>query len=169
MLYLRCYCWHLFCCGYLNTLSLKDLLMDDLKVAMRDKDVVRKSVVTMLRAAVKQVEVDQRIELDDEAIIDIIAKQIKQKNNAIIEFNNGNRQDLVELTEKEIEILMKYLPEQLDESEVARIVEEAIQTTGAMSMKDMGKVMGIVTNATKGKADGKLVADLVKKLLSNRA
>ncbi len=150
-------------------MSLKDLLMDDLKVAMRDKDVVRKSVVTMLRAAVKQVEVDQRIELDDEAIIDIIAKQIKQKNNAIIEFNNGNRQDLVELTEKEIEILMKYLPEQLDESEVARIVEEAIQTTGAMSMKDMGKVMGIVTNATKGKADGKLVADLVKKLLSNRA
>ncbi len=150
-------------------MSLKDLLMDDLKVAMRDKDVVRKSVVTMLRAAVKQVEVDQRIELDDEAIIDIIAKQIKQKNNAIVEFNNGNRQDLVELTEKEIEILMKYLPEQLDESEVARIVEEAIQTTGAMSMKDMGKVMGIVTNATKGKADGKLVADLVKKLLSNRA
>ncbi len=150
-------------------MSLKDLLMDDLKVAMRDKDVVRKSVVTMLRAAVKQIEVDQRIELDDEAIIDIIAKQIKQKNNAIVEFNNGNRQDLVELTEKEIEILMKYLPEQLDESEVARIVEEAIQTTGAMSMKDMGKVMGIVTNATKGKADGKLVADLVKKLLSNRA
>ena len=150
-------------------MSLKDLLMDDLKVAMRDKDVVRKSVVTMLRAAVKQVEVDQRIELDDEAIIDIIAKQIKQKNNAIVEFNNGNRQDLVELTEKEIEILMKYLPEQLDESEVARIVEEAIQTTGAMSMKDMGKVMGIVTNATKGKADGKLISELVKKALAGKA
>ena len=150
-------------------MSLKDLLMDDLKVAMRDKDVIRKSVVTMLRAAVKQIEVDQRIELDDEAVIDIITKQIKQKNNAIVEFRNGARQDLVELTEKEIEILMKYLPEQLDEAEVTRIVEEAIQTTGATSMKDMGKVMGIITNATKGKADGKLVADLVKKLLSQRA
>lgn len=150
-------------------MSLKDLLMDDLKVAMRDKDVLKKSVVTMLRAAVKQVEVDQRIELDDEAIIDIIAKQIKQKNNAIVEFKNGERQDLVELTEKEIDILMKYLPEQLSEDEVLKIVDEAIESTGAASMKDMGKVMGIVTNATKGKADGKLVADLVKKALSGKA
>lgn len=150
-------------------MSLKDLLMDDLKVAMRDKDVLKKSVVTMLRAAVKQVEVDQRIELDDEAIIDIIAKQIKQKNNAIVEFKNGDRQDLVELTEKEIDILMKYLPEQLSEDEVLKIVEEAIVSTGAASMKDMGKVMGIVTNATKGKADGKLVADLVKKALAGKA
>lgn len=150
-------------------MSLKDLLMDDLKVAMREKDAVRKSVVTMLRAAVKQVEVDQRIELDDEAIIDIIAKQIKQKNNAIVEFKNGDRQDLVDLTEKEIDILMKYLPEQLSEDEVLKIVQEAIESTGAASMKDMGKVMGIVTNATKGKADGKLVADLVKKALSGKA
>jgi hypothetical protein len=150
-------------------MSLKDLLMDDLKVAMRDKDAIKKSVVTMLRAAVKQIEVDQRIELDDEAIIDIIAKQIKQKKGAIIEFNNGNRQDLVDLTEKEIEILMNYLPEQLSEGEVVKIVEEAIVQTGASSMKDMGKVMGIVTNATKGKADGKLIADLVKQALTGRA
>lgn len=148
-------------------MSLKDLLMDDLKVAMRDKDAVRKSVITMLRAAVKQVEVDQRIELDDEAIIDIIAKQIKQKNNAIVDFKNGERQDLVDLTEKEIEILMAYMPEQLSEDEIRAIVSNAIQETGAASMKDMGKVMGIVTNATKGKADSKLVADLVKKGLSS--
>lgn len=150
-------------------MSLKDLLMDDLKVAMRDKDAIKKSVVTMLRAAVKQIEVDQRIELDDEAIIDIIAKQIKQKKGAIIEFDNGHRQDLVDLTEKEIEILMNYLPEQLSEGEVVKIVEEAIVQTGASSMKDMGKVMGIVTNATKGKADGKLIADLVKQALTGRA
>lgn len=150
-------------------MSLKDLLMDDLKVAMRDKDALKKSVVTMLRAAVKQIEVDQRIDLDDEAIIDIIAKQIKQKKGAIIEFGNGHRQDLVDLTEKEIEILMNYLPEQLSEGEVVKIVEEAIVQTGASSMKDMGKVMGIVTNATKGKADGKLIADLVKQALSGRA
>ena len=150
-------------------MSLKDLLMDDLKVAMREKDTIRKSVVTMLRAAVKQIEVDQRIELDDEAIIDIIAKQIKQKNNAIVEFQNGNRQDLVDLTEKEIELLMVYLPEQLSEEEVVKMVQDAINATGATTMKDMGKVMGIVTNASKGKADGKLVADLVKKALSPKA
>ncbi len=150
-------------------MSLKDLLMDDLKVAMREKDTIRKSVVTMLRAAVKQIEVDQRIELDDDAIIDIIAKQIKQKNNAIVEFQNGNRQDLVDLTEKEIELLMVYLPEQLSEEEVVKMVQDAINATGATTMKDMGKVMGIVTNASKGKADGKLVADLVKKALTPKA
>ncbi len=150
-------------------MSLKDLLMDDLKVAMREKDTIRKSVVTMLRAAVKQIEVDQRIELDDDAIIDIIAKQIKQKNNAIVEFQNGNRQDLVDLTEKEIELLMVYLPEQLSEEEVVKMVQDAINATGATTMKDMGKVMGIVTNASKGKADGKLVSDFVKKALSPKA
>ncbi len=150
-------------------MSLKVLLMDDLKVAMREKDTILKSVVTMLRAAVKQIEVDQRIELDDEAIIDIIAKQIKQKHNAIVEFQNGNRQDLVDLTEKEIELLMVYLPEQLSEEEVVKMVQDAINTTGATTMKDMGKVMGIVTNASKGKADGKIVADLVKKALSPKA
>lgn len=147
-------------------MSLKELLMDDLKVAMRDKDTVKKSVITMLRAAVKQVEVDERRDLDDEAVIDIITKQIKQKNNAIVEFKNGDRQDLVELTEKEIEFLMKYMPEQLSVEEVQKIVDEAIATVGATTMKDMGKVMGIVSNATKGKAEGKLVADLVKKGLS---
>lgn len=103
-------------------MSLKELLMDDLKVAMRDKETVKKSVITMLRAAVKQVEVDERRDLDDEAVIEIITKQIKQKNNAIVEFKNGDRQDLVELTEKEIEFLMKYMPEQLSVEEVQKLL-----------------------------------------------
>lgn len=140
--------------------------MDDLKVAMRDKDKLRKSSITMLRAAIKQVEVDERIELDDDAVIDIIAKQIKQKNNAIEEFRKGERQDLVDMTQEEIKILMAYMPEQLSEEAISVIVQDAIAKTGATNMKDMGKVMGIVTNATKGKADGKIVADLVKKALS---
>lgn len=140
--------------------------MDDLKVAMRDKDKLRKSSITMLRAAIKQVEVDERIELDDADVIDIIAKQIKQKNNAIEEFRKGERQDLVDMTQEEIKILMTYMPEQLSEEAISVIVQEAIAKTGATNMKDMGKVMGIVTNATKGKADGKIVADLVKKALS---
>jgi uncharacterized protein YqeY len=122
----------------------------------------------MLRSAIKQVEVDERIELDDAAVIDIIAKQIKQKNNAIVEFKNGNRQDLVDTTEAEIAVLMNYLPAQLSEEEVRSIVNDAIEKTGATTMKDMGKVMGIVTSATKGVADGKVVADLVKKALSNQ-
>lgn len=147
-------------------MSLKDVLMDDLKVAMRDKDKLRKSSITMLRAAIKQVEVDERIELDDADVIDIIAKQIKQKNNAIEEFRKGERQDLVDMTQEEIKILMTYMPEQLSEEAIYVIVQEAIAKTGATNMKDMGKVMGIVTNATKGKADGKIVADLVKKALS---
>jgi hypothetical protein len=147
-------------------MSLKDVLMDDLKVAMRDKDKLRKSTITMLRAAIKQIEVDERIELDDAAVIDIIAKQIKQKNNAIEEFRKGERQDLVDMTQEEIKILLAYMPEQLSEEAISKIVEETILKTGASSMKDMGKVMGIVTNATKGKADGKIVADLVKKALS---
>ncbi|MCD4713752.1 MAG: GatB/YqeY domain-containing protein [Clostridiales bacterium] len=147
-------------------MSLKDVLMDDLKVAMRDKDKLRKSSITMLRAAIKQVEVDERIELDDADVIDIIAKQIKQKNNAIEEFRKGERQDLVDMTQEEIKILMTYMPEQLSEEAISVIVQEAIAKTGATNMKDMGKVMGIVTNATKGKADGKIVADLVKKALS---
>ncbi len=147
-------------------MSLKDVLMDDLKVAMRDKDKLRKSTITMLRAAIKQIEVDERIELDDAAVIDIIAKQIKQKNNAIEEFRKGERQDLVDMTQEEIKILMTYMPEQLSEEAISVIVQEAIAKTGASTMKDMGKVMGIVTEATKGKADGKIVADLVKKALS---
>ena len=147
-------------------MSLKDLLMDDLKVAMRDKEKIRKSTITMLRSAIKQIEVDERRELSEDDIIDIIAKQIKQKNNAIEEFHKGDRQDLVDLTKLEIDILMHYLPEQLSESDILMIIDDAIAKTGAISMKDMGKVMGIVSDATKGKADTKHVADLVKKALN---
>lgn len=147
-------------------MSLKDQLMDDLKVAMRDKEKLRKSVITMLRSAVKQVEVDERRELDDEAILDIIAKQIKQKNNAIIEFGNGNRPDLVEEAQEEIKVLMTYLPEQLSLEEIQVLVQKTIAEVGASSMKDMGKVMGIVSAATKGRADGKTISECVKAALS---
>ena len=147
-------------------MSLKDKLTDDLKVAMREKDKLRKSVVTLVRSAVKQIEVDERRELTDEDVLEIIAKQVKQKRGAIEEFSKGGREDLVEMTKNEIDILMAYLPEQLTEEEVVEIVKAAIEKVGATTMKDMGKVMGIVSESTKGKADGKLIADLVKKSLS---
>ncbi len=147
-------------------MSLMNKLTDDLKDAMRSKDKVRKSVITMLRAAIKQIEIDERREVSEDDVIDIIAKQIKQKKGAIEDFTNGGREDLVDLTKTEIDILMAYMPEQLSEEAIVEIIANAIKTTGAETMKDMGKVMGIVSEATKGKADGKHIADLVKKSLS---
>lgn len=147
-------------------MSLKDLLMQDLKTAMQEKDVLKKTTVTMLRAAVKQVEVDQRVELLDQDIVEIVARQIKQKRAAIEEFAKGGRQDLVDEALAEIHILEAYLPEQLTEEQIKAMVLEAIAETGASSPKDMGKVMTIMTPKTKGLADGKLVATLVKEQLN---
>ncbi len=145
---------------------LKDKLMEDLKAAMKAKDTVKKSTVTMLRSAVKQVEVDTRTELSDEDIIGIVAKQIKQKRAAIEDFKRAERQDMVDETLAEIKVLEAYLPEQLSETEVIAIIEKAIADAGATSMKDMGKVMGAVKGELAGKADNKFVADTVKSLLS---
>jgi hypothetical protein len=147
-------------------LSLKDTLMQEMKTAMREKDVLKKSTIVMLRAAIKQVEVDKRIEMDDEGIIEIIAKQVKQKRAAIEEFAKGNRSDLVDEAKNEIEILNVYLPVQMTEEEVNVIVKETIDEVGASTMKDMGKVMKALTQKTKGRADGKMVSDAVKALLS---
>src|SRR5690554_5000445 len=102
-------------------MSLKDKLMEDLKVSMKNKDTIRKNTVTMVRAAVKQREVDERTELTDEDILEIVAKQLKEKKMAIEEFKKGSRQDLVDTTESEIKILLEYLPEQMNEEEVERI------------------------------------------------
>lgn len=147
-------------------MTLKELLMQDLKVAMQEKDVIKKLTVTMLRAAIKQIEVDQRVELLDKDVVEIVAKQIKQKRAAIEEFSRGGRQDLVDEADAEIRILEAYLPEQLTEAQVKDMILEAISETGASSPKDMGKVMGIMSAKTKGLADGKLVATLVKELLN---
>lgn len=146
-------------------MSLKEQLMEDLKTSMKNKDKVRKNVVTMLRSAVKQKEVDERIELNDEGIIDIISKQVKQKRDSIEDFKRGNRDDLVDLTEKELEVLLEYLPEQLSEDELKQIVKQAINELGATSMKDMGKIMGKIMPQTKGKADGSLVNKIAKDYL----
>lgn len=146
-------------------MSLKDRLINDLKVSMKSRDKVRKDVITMVRAAIKQREVDERIELDDEAIIDIISKQIKQKKDAIEDFKKGQRQDLVEFTEKEIAILLEYLPKQLTESEVQEIVQKTIEEIGANSVRDIGKIMSNVMPKIKGRADGSMVNKIVRQYL----
>lgn len=146
-------------------MSLKERLMQDLKQAMKDRDKVKKDVVTMIRAAIKQREVDERVELDEEGIIEVISKQVKQKKDAIEDFKKGGREDLVELTNKEIDILMEYLPRQLTEDEIDEIVKEAIEQVGANTMQDMGKVMGYVMPKVKGRADGNIVNKIVRQYL----
>lgn len=146
---------------------IKELLMQDLKAAMRDKDVVKKSTVIMLRAAIKQVEVDTRVELADQDVIEIIQKQIKQKKAALEEFMKASREDLINETEAEIAILMDYLPEQLTVEELRKLVSETIKEVGAVSMKDMGSVMAAMKDKTSGRADGKTLSTIIKECLSN--
>jgi hypothetical protein len=143
-------------------MSLKEKLQEDLKFSMKNKDVVRKSVVTLIRASIKQFEVDNRVELDDEGVIDIISKQMKQRKDALEEFKKASREDLVKETEAEIEVLKEYLPQQLSEEELNEIVKNTISQVGATSMKDMGKIMSVIKPLTKGRADGKLINELVK-------
>jgi len=140
--------------------------MSDFKESMRQKDSLRKSVITMIRAAIKQAEIDNKKELNDQEIQEIISKQVKQRKEAMEDFIKGNREDLVEQTKAEIEILTGYLPRQLTEEEIFQVVKQVIDETGASSIKDMGKVMPAVMEKVKGQADGKTVNSIVKQLLS---
>ena len=146
-------------------MSLKEKLMEDLKVSMRNKDTVKKNTITMVRAAIKQIEVDERVQIDDERILEIISKQLKERNNAIEDFKKGERQDLVDVTKKEIEILLDYLPEQFTEEELEKIVAETIDEVNAKSMKDIGLLMKSVMPKVKGRADGNAVNKIVRNLL----
>ena len=147
-------------------MSLKEKLMEDLKDSMKNKDIIKKNTITMVRAAIKQKEVDERIEVSEEAILDIISKQLKEKKGAIEDFTKGNRQDLVELTEKEIDILLQYLPKQLSEEEVKKILIEIIQEINATSMKDIGMIMKAVMPKVKGRADGNMVNKIAREILN---
>ncbi len=146
-------------------MSLKEKLQEDLKSSMKNKDTIKKSVVTLIRAAIKQYEVDNRVELADDAIIDIISKQLKQRKDSLAEFEKANRDDLIEETKSEIQVLEGYLPQQLSEEELEKIVIETIAEVGATSMKDMGKIMATIKPKTAGRADGRKINELVKKNL----
>lgn len=147
-------------------MSLKEQLSADLKQSMKNKDVIVKSTIILVRAAILQFEKDNKVELIDEDIIGIISKQVKQRRDALEEFKKADRQDLIDQTTKEIEILTKYLPQQLSEEEVKIIVLSAIQEIDATSMKDMGKIMAVVMPKIKGRADGGIVNKLVKESFS---
>ncbi len=146
-------------------MSLKDKLMEDYKSSIKNKDTIRKNTVVLIRAAVKQREVDERTELSDEQVLDIISKQLKEKKMAIIEFKKGNRQDLVDLTNLEMNILLEYLPKQLTQDEVDEIVKDTISEIGANSVKDIGLVMKSIMPKVKGIADGNMVNKAVRNIL----
>ncbi len=147
-------------------MSLKEKLAEDLKSAMKEKDTVRKNVVQMVRAGVLQVEKDKKITLDDEGVLDVIAKQLKQRRDSLPDYEKSGREDLIAELKAEMDVLMEYLPEQLSFEELKQIVAEAVEQTGAQTMKDMGKIMAAVMPKTKGRADGKVINEIAKSLLS---
>lgn len=147
-------------------MSLKEELMADLKKAMKEKDKKRKDTITMVRAAIKQKEVDERVDLKDEDVLAIISKQVKEKKKSIDEFKKGNRQDLVEATEAEIEILYDYLPKQLSEDELKDIVQETISRLSIHSKKDMGCLMQDIMPRIKGQADGQTINRLAQEFFT---
>ena len=146
---------------------MKEQLLQDLKEAMKEKDILKKDTITMLRAAILQVEKDSQKVLNDDDICGIVAKEVKKRKESVSEYENAGRQVIADDLKREIEILSKYLPEQLTEEEITKMVEEAIAESGATGPRDMGKVMGILRPKTQGKADGKVVSDIVKEKLNN--
>ncbi len=147
-------------------MSLKERLQQDWKLAMKSKDNFKSGVISMARAAILQSEKSDGKALDDDQVIAVLSKEVKQRKEAIIEFERGNRPDLVDQAEKEIEILLDYLPQQLTEDEIQEIVRTAVIEVGANSIRDMGKVMAVVQPRVKGRADGKIVSQIVKEQLN---
>ena len=144
---------------------LKEKLMEDLKVSMREKNNLRKNTIQMVRAAILQIEKDKGIEVDDNKILEIIAKEVKSKKDALVDFEKGGRQDLIEQTNGEIAVLQEYLPKQLTHDELVEKIKEVIAKVGATSMKDMGAVMKEAKAQIGTAADGKSINEVVKELL----
>lgn len=145
---------------------LKEKLLEDLKNSMKEKNVVRKNVVQMIRAAILQKEKDNQIELNDEEIMQIIAKEAKTRKDALPDYEKSGREDLIKEVKEEIVIIEEYLPKQLTKEEILPIIQEIINKTGASSIKDMGKVMGEAKKQLGVSADGKTISECVKELLS---
>ena len=146
-------------------MTIKEKLQIDLKDAMVNKDTIRKTVVQLIKAGVLQVEKDKRITLDDEGVLDVIAKQLKQRRDSLPDYEKSGREDLIAQLKREMELLMEYLPKQLSHDELVEIVKEAVLETGATTIKDMGKIMAAVVPKTKGRADGKEINLIARELL----
>ncbi len=146
-------------------MTLKEQLKHDMKEAMRAKEIVKRDTIRSINTMIKQIEVDERIELDDNAIITLIQKGIKQREEAIVQYKTASRDDLVKAESDQIDIFSLYLPKQLSDEELESIIQNIINQAGATTMKDMGKVMNPAKQQIGGGADGKRINEMVKKLL----
>jgi uncharacterized protein YqeY len=146
--------------------TLKPQLTSDMKSSMKSGDKQRLGVVRLMLAAIKQIEVDERIELDDTRILAVLDKMAKQRRESISHYSVAGRDDLVAVEQAEIDLIQEYLPEALSESEINDLVEQSIATTGASSIKDMGKLMGVLKPQLQGRADMGKVSQLIKSRLS---
>ena len=146
--------------------KLKQLITDDMKLSMKAQDKPALKAIRMILGAIKQKEIDERIDLDDNQVMAVIQKMVKQRKDSISQFSDAGRTDLVEVEEAELLIINNYMPKQLGEDEIEAAVVKAISDTGADSMKDMGKLMGILKSQLDGKADMGQVSQLIKSKLS---
>ena len=151
---------------HIADLSLLDTINQDLKAAMLSKDVTVRDTLRMLIADIKRFEIDERVEADDTKVSDLINKNVKQRRDSIAQFKSGGREDLVATEQEQLNVILKYLPEQLSEEEIQKLVQEGIASVSAESIKDMGKLMGHLKPIFEGKADMSIVSKLVKELLS---
>ena len=148
-------------------MSLADRIKDDMKVAMRERDKDRLGTIRLILAAIKQQEVDRRETLTDDDVLTILNKMMKQRRDSIEQFNKAGRDELAAKEQSEIEVIQDYLPEQLSQDDILALVDEVISATGAESMRDMGKVMGMASKEMAGKADGKTISTIVKLKLNS--
>lgn len=145
-----------------------DKLDKDMIEALKNKEKERLTVIREIKASMKQAQIDQKREMNEELLIDVVSRAVKTRKESIREFEKGSRQDLIDKTLFEIEILNQYLPEQLSKQEIQQVIEEAFQKVNPTSSKDMGRIMGIITPQLKGKADMKEVSSLIKEKLEQR-
>ena len=145
---------------------LKEKLLEDLKNSMKEKNIVRKNVIQMVRAAILQIEKDKGIEVDDNKILEIIAKEVKTRNDSLEDFEKGGREDLVKQAKDEIETLSEYLPKQLTREELREKLEVIVKEVGATTIKDMGKVMKVAKEQIGTAADGRSINEVVKEILA---
>ena len=146
--------------------QLKQLITNDMKLALKAQDKSALKAIRMILGAIKQKEIDERIDLDDTQVMAVIQKMVKQRKDSISQFSDAGRTDLVEVEEAELSIINNYMPKQLSEAEIEAAVVKAISDSGADSMKDMGKLMGILKGQLDGRADMGLVSQLIKSKLS---
>ncbi len=147
-------------------MSLKGQITEDMKTAMKAGDKDRLKAVRLMLAAIKQIEVDTRVELDDPGVLAVLIKMVKQRRDSIEQFEKGNREDLASIERAEIDVIQNYLPEQLGADELAAMVNEVIQATGAAGIRDMGKVMGQIKAKAAGRADMGALSAIVKERLN---